>query len=167
MSWLEHTRSLIAYNKWANQKVLDAAAALSEDEFGRQVNGSHESVRMTLLHIVRVQTWWLSVLNGKPEASPPPEGYERMPLEDVRRWFTRSHDDLKAYAESLTEERLDAEVSAFHPRENKEYRWPSWQLAGHLTNHGSHHRAEAGIMLASLGHSPGDLDYIYFVGQPG
>ena len=167
MSWLEHTRSLIAYNEWANQKVLDAAAALSEDEFGRQVSGSHESVRMTLLHIVRVQFWWLSVLNGKPEVPSLPEGYERMSFEDVRRWFTRSHDDLKAYAEGLTEERLDAEVSAFNPRENKEYRWPSWQLAGHLTNHGSHHRAEAGIMLASLGHSPGDLDFIYFVGQPG
>jgi uncharacterized damage-inducible protein DinB len=167
MSWLEHTRSLIAYNEWANQKVLEAAAGLSEEEFGRQVSGSHESVRMTLLHIVRVQVWWLSVLNGKPEVVPLPEGYESMPLEDVRRWFSRSHDDLRAYAGGLTEERLDAEVSAFNPRDNKEYRWPSWQLASHLVNHSSHHRAEAGIMLASLDHSPGDLDYIYFVGQRG
>jgi len=166
MSWVEHTRSLFAYNEWANQKVLDAAAALSEEDFGRQVSGSHESVRMTLLHIVRVQTWWLSVLNGKPEIAPLPEGYERMPLDSVRRWFRRSHDDLKSYAEKLTQERLDAEVSAFHPGENKEYRWPSWQLASHLVNHGAHHRAEAGIMLASLGQSPGDLDYIYFVGEP-
>jgi uncharacterized damage-inducible protein DinB len=167
MSWVEHTRSLIAYNEWANQKILEAAGSLSEDEFGRAVSGSHSSVRMTLLHIVRVQDWWLSVINGKPEASSPPEGYERMSLEEVRRWFTRSHDDLKAYAESLAPERLDAEVSAFHPGENKEYRWPSWQLASHLVNHGSHHRAEAGLMLASLGHSPGDLDFMYFLGQWG
>ena len=166
MNWVENARSLIAYNEWANQKVLDAAAALNEEDLGRQVGGSHESVRMTLLHIVRVQTWWLSVLNGKPLASPAPEGYERMPFEDVRRWFTRSHDDLRAYAEGLTPERLDSEVSAYHPGEKKEYRWPSWQLASHLLNHGAHHRAEAGIMLASLGHSPGDMDYIYFVGRP-
>jgi len=165
MGWVDHARSLIAYNEWANQKVLEAAAGLSEEEFGRQVSASHESVRMTLLHIVRVQGWWLSVLNRKPLASPPPEGYERMPFEDVRRWFTRSHDDLKAYATTLTEERLEAEVSAFHPGEGKEYRWPSWQLAGHLANHSSHHRAEAGLMLASLGHSPGDLDFIYFVAK--
>jgi uncharacterized damage-inducible protein DinB len=167
MSWVEHTRSLIAYNEWANQKVLEAAAALNEEDFGRQVSPSHESVRMTLLHIVRVQQWWLSVPNGKPEASPLPDGYERMPLDEVRRWFTRSHDALRAYAEGLTQERLDAEVSAFNPGEGREYRWPSWQLASHLANHSSHHRAEAGIMLASLGHSPGDLDYIYFVGQRG
>ena len=167
MSWVEHTRSLIAYNEWANQKVLDAAAALSEEDFGRQVSGSHESVRMTLLHIVRVQTWWLSVLNGKPERPSLPEGYERMPLEEVRQWFVRSHGELRAYAEGLTEERLESEVSAFNPQDKKEYRWPSWQLLSHLVNHSSHHRAEAGLMLASLGHSPGDLDFIYFVGQRG
>jgi uncharacterized damage-inducible protein DinB len=167
MSWVEHARTLIAYNEWANQKVLEAAAGLSEEELGRQVSGSHESVRMTLLHIVRVQTWWLSVLNGKPDTSSPPEGWERMPFEEVGRWFARSHDDLRAYAAGLTEERLKTQVSAFHPGERKEYRWPSWQLLSHLLNHGSHHRAEAGLMLASLGHTPGDLDFIYFVGQPG
>lgn len=167
MSWVEHARSLIAYNEWANQKVLGAAANLSEQELGRQVSDSHESVRMTLLHIVRVQTWWLSVLNGKPDVSTPPEGYEGIPFEEVGRWFARSHDDLKAYAAGLTEERLDVDVSAFHPREGKEYRWPSWQLVSHLVNHSSHHRAEAGLMLASLGHTPGDLDFVFFVSQPG
>jgi uncharacterized damage-inducible protein DinB len=165
MSWLEHARSLIGYSEWANQKVLDAAAALSDEEFGREVSGSHESVRRTLVHMVRVQAWWLSVLNGKPEASSPPD--ERMPFEEVRQWFARSHDDLKSYAAGLTEERLDAEVSAYHPQEQKEYRWPSWELLSHLVNHGSHHRAEAGIMLASLGHTPGDLDFIYYVVQRG
>src|SRR3972149_7102971 len=167
MSWVEHTRSLIAYNEWANDKVLGAAAGLGEEDLGRQVSGSHESVRMTLLHVAQVQTWWLSVLNGKPERPSLPEGHGVMPWEDVRQWFTRSHGDLKAYAAGLTDERLAAEVSAFHPGEKKEHRWPSWQLLSHLVNHSAHHRAEAGVMLASLGHSPGDLDFIYFVGQRG
>jgi uncharacterized damage-inducible protein DinB len=166
MSWAEHARSLIAYNEWANQKALDAASGLSEQEFERSVSGSHESVRKTLFHIVRVQVWWLSVLNGKPGTPSPPEERENMPFGEVRRLFTQSHDDLRAYAAGLTEERLESEVSAFHPGQGKEYRWPSWQLVSHLVNHGSHHRAEAGIMLASLGHSPGDMDLIYFVTGP-
>ena len=146
--------------------MLGAAAGLSEHEFGQPVSGSHESVRMTLYHVVRVQVWWLSVLNGKPGTPPPPEAHEHMSLEDVKGWFAQSHDDLRAYAAGLTEERLESEVSAFHPGQGKEYRWPSWQLVSHLVNHGSHHRAEAGIMLASLGHSPGDMDFIYFVTEP-
>ena len=167
MSWLEHARSLIAYNEWANDKVLEAASALGDEELRRQVSGSHENVRMTLLHVAQVQTWWLSVLNGKPERPALPDDRERMPYGEVRQWFARSHDDLRAYAAGLTEERLAAEVSAFHPGEKKEYRWPSWQLLSHLVNHSSHHRAEAGLMLASLGRSPGDLDFIYFLGQQG
>lgn len=165
--WVAHGQTLIAYNEWANQKVLEAAKTLAAEEFGRQVSGSHQSVRMTLLHIVRVQTWWLSVLNGKPEASSSPEGYERMTLEETKQWFMRSHDDLRAHAAALTEERLEAEVSAYHPGEGKEYRWPSWQPVSHLLNHGVQHRAEAGIMLASLGHSPGDLDFVYFLAERG
>ncbi len=165
MTWTNHVRSLIEYNRWANERVLEAAAALSEEEFGRQVAGSHESLRVTLLHLVRVQTWWLSVLNGKPERVSPPEGVERITLGDVRRGFERSHADLQAYADGLTDEQLEAEVSAYHPGEKREYRWPSWQLATHLVNHGTDHRGEAGLMLASLGHSPGDLDFIFFLGR--
>lgn len=165
MTWTGHVRSLIQYNRWANERVLAAAAGLSDEEFGRQVAGSYESPRLTLIHVVRVQAWWLSVINGKPEIVTPPEGYERMPLEEIRRWFERSHADLAAFADGLTDRRLSAEVSAYHPGEKREYRWPSWQLATHLVNHGAHHRAEAGLMLASLGHSPGDLDFIYFLGR--
>ena len=75
------------------------------------------------------------------------------------------HPLVSAYPGSTMDQA--AEVSAFNPQDKKEYRWPSWQLLNHLVNHSSHHRAEAGLMLASLGHSPGDLDYIYFVGQQG
>jgi len=62
MRWEEHVQSLIAYNEWANEKVLAAASGLGEEELSRQVGGSHKSVRMSLLHIVGVQIWWLSVL---------------------------------------------------------------------------------------------------------
>jgi uncharacterized damage-inducible protein DinB len=161
MTWVKHAQSLIAHNQWANAKVLAAAGALADAELGRNVAGSHHTVRGTLLHIVRVQEWWLSVLNGKPERSADPD--QNLPLEQVRQWFDRSHQDLKAYGDGLTARRLDSEVSAFNPREQREYQWPSWQLVSHLLNHSSHHRAEAGVMLESLGHSPGDMDFVFFL----
>ena len=37
------------------------------------MSGSYGSVRATLLHLVCVQSWWLSVLKGKPDTTPPPE----------------------------------------------------------------------------------------------
>ncbi|MBM3942378.1 MAG: DUF664 domain-containing protein [SAR202 cluster bacterium] len=161
MSWAEHAKSLIAYNQWANAKVLAAAAQLSEEELGRQLMGSHHSVRSTLLHTVRVQFWWLSVLNGKPERTADPD--DNMPFPELRNWFDQSHAAMQAYAKGVTERQLDSQVSAFNPREKREYHWPSWQLVSHLTNHSAHHRAEAGLMLESLGHSPGDMDFVFFL----
>jgi uncharacterized damage-inducible protein DinB len=165
MTWVKHSQSLIAYNQWANAKVLGAAAALADAELGRSVSGSHHSVRTTLLHIVRVQEWWLSVLNGKPDRSADPD--PTMSLAEIRQWFDRSHTALQTYAAGITARQLDSEVSAFNPWEKREYTWPSWQLLAHLMNHSSHHRAEAGIMLESLGHSPGDLDFVFFLREQG
>jgi uncharacterized damage-inducible protein DinB len=42
---------------------------------------------------------------------------------------------------------------------------PLGQLVVHLVNHGTHHRAETGLVLDRIGRSPGDFDYVLFLGQ--
>ena len=39
---------------------------------------------------------------------------------------------------------------------------PLGQLITHVVNHGTHHRAETGMLLERLGRSPGDMDYVYY-----
>jgi uncharacterized damage-inducible protein DinB len=48
---LEDVRLLYEYNGWANNRVLDACARLSQDEFTRDLGSSFSSVRDTLVHI--------------------------------------------------------------------------------------------------------------------
>jgi len=40
-----------------------------------------------------------------------------------------------------------------------------WHLMVHLVNHGTQHRSEAAVMLTDFGHSPGDIDFLFFLGE--
>lgn len=162
MSLAEQARALIAYNWWANQKILEAASVLSAEELDRDTGATFGSIGANLRHIVAAEMGWHSVLAGMPLQRP--EGLRSAaPLSDIREWCEESHKRLDAYAASITNESIDAAVHA--ERGGQTYSWPAWQVLTHVVNHGTQHRAETGAALAALGHSPGDLDFIYFVSE--
>src|SRR5438552_18003712 len=51
---------LYEYDRWANDRVLQAASTLSAEEFTRDLGGSFRSVRDTLVHIVGSESTWLT-----------------------------------------------------------------------------------------------------------
>src|SRR6267154_1817907 len=51
---------LYEFDRWANNRVLQAASTLSAEEFTRDLGGSFRSVRDTLVHIVRCEEGWLT-----------------------------------------------------------------------------------------------------------
>lgn len=57
-------QELYAYNRWANAEALDAASALSEPQFTRDLGNSFPSVRDTLVHILAAEWIWLSRWQG-------------------------------------------------------------------------------------------------------
>jgi len=52
-------RLLYEYDRWANNRVLQAAGALNDEQFTRDLGGSFGSVRDTLLHIIGGEWGWL------------------------------------------------------------------------------------------------------------
>ena len=51
---------LYEYDRWANNRVLQAASTLNAEEFTRDLGGSFRSVRDTLVHIVGCEWSWLA-----------------------------------------------------------------------------------------------------------
>ena len=60
---------LFAYDRWANNRTLLAASALSAEEFVRDLGGSYPSVRDTLVHIIGGEWIWLTYWK-RPPATP-------------------------------------------------------------------------------------------------
>jgi uncharacterized damage-inducible protein DinB len=51
---------LYEFDRWANNRVLQAASTLSAEQFTRDLSGSFRSVRDTLVHIVGSERTWLT-----------------------------------------------------------------------------------------------------------
>ena len=62
--FVEALRALYGYNRWATERVLEAAAGLSPDQLLAPGTAGHGSIRDTLVHLIAAQRGWLSWWNG-------------------------------------------------------------------------------------------------------
>jgi uncharacterized damage-inducible protein DinB len=156
---LETLRRLIAYNQWADEKLLAAAEGLSADELEQPREAYFGSLAAHLWHMLIVQRLWLARWTG--DALP---SVERPAIPSWRAAYAASHGALRAFASSLRAADL-GRVVTYTPRSGVPRAQPLGQLVLHLANHGTAHRAEIGLLLERLGRSPGDLDYTVFMNE--
>jgi uncharacterized damage-inducible protein DinB len=77
---------LFAYNAWANRQLFDAAAALLEDVYRRDLKSSHGGIHGTLAHIVWAEHLWLNRWLKQPNPAVA-QGKDLRTAADVRaRW---------------------------------------------------------------------------------
>ena len=62
-----HLQRLAAYNKWANARLYQAALALSEPDYRRDVGAFFKSMHGTLNHLLLTDRLWLKRLTGQGE----------------------------------------------------------------------------------------------------
>jgi uncharacterized damage-inducible protein DinB len=149
----------IAYNQWADEKLLDAAEGLSTQELERPRDVYFGSVANNLWHMLIVQQLWLARWKGDSLPS-----VDRPAIPSWRAAYAASHAALREYVASLTVTDL-TRIVKYTPRSGVPRAQPLDQLILHLANHGTAHRAEIGLLLERLGRSPGDLDYTVFMNE--
>jgi uncharacterized damage-inducible protein DinB len=161
MSKLELIRALYEYNEHANNRILESVSGLKPEEFSQSHGTSFESIERNLGHVVAAQIAWLQRWQMGANEQSTVQLAKIGGLEELKAAYGRSHADLREFVKGLTEERLDS-VLAYRDSRGDAYERVLWQLLLHVANHGSYHRGETAAALTALGHSPGDLDYIYF-----
>ena len=154
-------RSLYDYSAWANQRVLDTAAELSEDQFLEDVGPSHGSLRNTFVHTMSGQWIWLERWQG----TSPPALMNKDDFPDLSSTRTRWEEiekDTRQYLERLEADHLENVIS-YTTTGGTPGAYPLWQLIVQQVNHQTQHRSEAAVMLTNFGHSPGDLDFVVYL----
>jgi uncharacterized damage-inducible protein DinB len=148
-------RRLVAYNQWANEKILTAIDGMSAEDLAKPVDAYIGNLAKNLHHVRWATRLWVARWKG---VAPPAAGEPTGSWADA---YAETHAELREFVESLTDADADRIVH-YKDTKGNPYQLALGLLVTHLVNHGTHHRAETGMLLERLGRSPGDMDYVYY-----
>jgi uncharacterized damage-inducible protein DinB len=148
--------TLFDFMYWANRRILDTAARLTNAQFTLPSVIAGRDLRGTLVHTLDTECSWRLRLQGRPEQ----EWEKALVLSDYRNvaaladHWKRDEAEMRAWVASL-----DDEVLARMPDE-PQAKFPLWYYLLHMVTHSHQHRSESAQLLTQLGRSPGDIDFL-------
>src|SRR5438132_12131985 len=102
----EEVRNLYDYNAWANRRQMNAASALTPEQFTRPLGSSFSSVRDTLAHIYGAEWIWLERFQGRSPSALPDVAQFRDVVSLREQWLEHEA-RLLAFVIGLTQSDLD------------------------------------------------------------
>lgn len=156
----EDVRTLLAYNQWANQRLVRAAGTLQTQELTRDLGASFGSVKGTLVHILGGEWHWLRLFHGKPAGKlPAAEDFaDAAALADA---FPSLEREQREFVDSLTDDLLGGQRNV----RGRDYTLA--HLLQHVLNHSTYHRGQVSTLLRQLGYSPPATDFRVFLDERG
>jgi uncharacterized damage-inducible protein DinB len=158
---LEDLKILLDFHCWARDRVLEAAATLTPEQFTRDMGSSFKSVRDTLVHLFSADLGWYGLWQGIGPAPAPP--FDRFPdIDAVRDPWTAHESKMRAFLNSLQDEDVNRAVQ-FRRSDGSTGSFPLGLMVQHVVNHGSYHRGQLTTLFRQLGVEPPDtMDLIKF-----
>jgi uncharacterized damage-inducible protein DinB len=166
----EDIQLLYEYDRWANRRVLEAVAALSSEDFTRDLGGSFASVRDAFVHIIAGEWTWLQYWKAP---TPGPDFLAQLRIKRAAKFDPAKQWSLAEVKSSWEEvERSQIEFVAGLTGEQVEklvpFRKTQVKLAHlmqHLANHSTYHRGQISLMMRQLKAAPVATDFHEFLVQ--
>ena len=163
---IQDIRRLFDYTEWANDLAMEAANRLPEEDLGRDVCVSHQSILGTLLHMAGAEWIWLERWHGRSPVKA--EAWSRWTPEvcaDLATLKDRWSEVIDRRTQLLTnidEDRLAAELP-FTLLSGDPSSMPLIDQMQHVVNHATMHRGQIVSMIRQLGIEPPATDLIFFL----
>jgi uncharacterized damage-inducible protein DinB len=149
------------YNRWANARLLEAAASLTNDQFTRDLSSSFSSIRDTLAHLLGAEEVWLMRWKGlSPGSMLDPASFPDIRSLKVR-WAEVEIDQWN-FLSKISDESLE-EMVEYQNFQNEVWEYPLWAMIYEMVNHATYHRGQVAAMMRQAGAQPTQLDFLVFV----
>jgi uncharacterized damage-inducible protein DinB len=163
---------LYEYDRWANNRVLNAVSTLNAEEFTRDLGGSFRSVRDTLVHIVGSQWAWLTYWKAsspssafladlwpREEALFHPNAFPELPAVQLK-WAEVEKEQVE-FVNGVTNESMRRMLPVYERQVSLAH------LMQHLANHSTYHRGQVALMMRQLSATPVATDFAMFLMMEG
>jgi uncharacterized damage-inducible protein DinB len=155
-----HFEQFAAYNRWANALVYDAALALDDFDYRRNVGAFFKSMHGTLNHLLLTDRIWMKRLTGEGEH---PDRLDAIIHEDRHQLALARADEDDRIVSFIAS--LDAaafcETLEYATTSGRPFEQPRAAILAHLFNHQTHHRGQAHAILSiCTGREPPQLDLL-------
>ena len=161
----EHFQTFARYNRWANGRLYDAAASLSDEEYRRDRGAFFKSMHGTLNHLLVADRIWLQRITGDGDpVQPPLNSILHEDLASLRAARETEDSRIINWIDSR-DEAAYAGTFTYRNSSGKAFTDPLSIILTHFFNHETHHRGQAHAILTGLGKAAPELDLIYFLRQ--
>ncbi len=111
MSLTAHYRMFGHYNAWANERVYDAAAALSAEQYRADRGAFFKSVHGTLNHLLATDRIWMKRFTGEGEVPDRLDAILYDSFAELRAARQAEDVRIKAYVDGLDAQRIAGTIS--------------------------------------------------------
>lgn len=149
---IAYFKDLFKYDRHATLLIIDAM--LNAGTSGKAV--------VTMAHMLAAQQTWLKRCNHHPLPTGPlwPEDW---PLEGLKAIVEQNHTEWMAYLDTLQDSDV-GNIISYQNTKGMSFNDALRDILAHVINHGTHHRAQVGMMLKAAGIEPLPVtDYIFYV----
>ena len=150
-----HFINLFRYTHWANRQMIEALLEATPPE-----TRPLRRARALLSHLLRAQDVWLGRVQNTDAAQLP--FWEEDPLDECVRRSEESSRDWLAFLRGCTDSDFARPVH-YQNSKGTPFATDLQDLAAHVVNHATHHRAQIALLLREAGLEPPATDYIFYV----
>ena len=157
-----HYAAFARYNAWANRRLYDAAAGLTDEQYRSDRGAFFKSMHGTLNHLLTADWVWMNRFTGEGPAPERLDMIHHERLDELRGAREAEDRRIVDYVDGLSDAQLAGTIRYRRVSTPEEFEQALAPALAHFFNHQTHHRGQAHSILCGFGERGLVMDLLYF-----